>query len=146
MILHIAGDVRWSGPNTAVATFLGRTYTFSNTWVILAAMTGAPVIPVFCQMAPEGLNRLEFLPAFHVPPDASAAEKTSPWVQSCLRGIEQRVQDDPANSNDYFFWAETPEFLTEPPDRDAAGKRPESTVGMGLFFLFRRLGGFPAFP
>jgi phosphatidylinositol dimannoside acyltransferase len=113
MILHIAGDVRWSGPNTAVATFLGRTYTFSNTWVILAAMTSAPVVPVFCQMEPDGANRLEFLPSFHVPPDASAAEKTSPWVQACLRTIEEKVQSDPANSNDYFFWTETPEIRAE---------------------------------
>jgi len=113
MILHLAGDVRWSGPNTAAATFLGRTYTFSNTWVILAALTAAPVLPVFCQMEPDGAHLLEFLPPFLIPPDASAAEKTSPWVQAGLRVIERRVRDDPANSNDYFFWAETSEFLTE---------------------------------
>ena len=113
MLLHIAGDVRWSGPNTAPATFLGRSYTFSNTWVILAALTAAPVLPVFCQMEPDGAHLLEFLPPFLVPPDASAAEKTSPWVQAGLDGIARRVQDDPANSNDYFFWAETAEFLAE---------------------------------
>ncbi len=106
MVVLIAGDVRWTGPQTAPGRFLGREYTFSATWVALAALTGAPVVRVFCTMDPDGGHQLEFLPAFHVPPDAPSRGETSYWVQTCLDAIEQRVKSDPANSNEYFFWSE----------------------------------------
>jgi KDO2-lipid IV(A) lauroyltransferase len=109
MIVNLAGDVRWTGPHTAPATFLGREYTFSATWVTLAALTGAPVVPVFSRMAGDGMYHLEFLPAFQVPSDAQRPERASPWVQSCLDAVAERVKLDPANSNDYFFWAEQAE-------------------------------------
>jgi lauroyl/myristoyl acyltransferase len=104
MLLHLAGDVRWSGPHTATATFLGRSESFSATWVILAAMAAAPVVPVFCRIVPGGTYHLEFLPSFHVPPDANAG-RLAGYVQDCLRTIEGRVRLDPANSNEYASWA-----------------------------------------
>src|SRR5262249_9227028 len=89
MIVNLAGDVRWTGPHTASATFLGHTYTFSATWVTLAGMTGAPVVPVFCRMGTEGTYAIEFLPAFHVPADAQRPERASGWVQGCLDAVEE---------------------------------------------------------
>lgn len=106
MGILIASDVRWEGPHTAPARFLGREYQFSATWVALASLTGAPVVPVFCRMAPDGTHELEFLPDFHVPPDAAADGGAGGWVQRALDEIERRVGGDPANSNEYFFWAE----------------------------------------
>ncbi len=104
MIVLIAGDVRWSGPHTAPANFLGTNYRFSSTWVTLAAMTRAPVVPVFCRMGQEGRHHLEFLPPFTVPLQANSEGGTVPWVRECLERIEQRVKLHPENSNDYFFW------------------------------------------
>lgn len=107
MALNIAADVRWSGPLTADGRFLGRTYRFSTTWVTLAAMTGAAVVPTFCRITPDGLYEIEFAPQFLVPPAARAAELAGPYVQRALDQIEDHVRRDPTNSNDYFFWANT---------------------------------------
>ena len=104
MIMLIAGDVRWVGANTQEATFLGRSYQFSATWATLAAMTGAPVVPVFCRMSRDGTNRLEFLPSFHVPSAAVRNGQLGSYVQSSISQIEERVKQSPENSNEYFFW------------------------------------------
>ena len=117
MLVLIAGDVRWSGPHATEARFLGSTYAFSATWVSLASMTGAPVVPVFCRMEPGGSHLLEFLPAFRVPPGTSAGRpEAAAWVQTCLDAIESRVKLCPENSNDYLFW-------DDPDDAQAASAR-----------------------
>jgi KDO2-lipid IV(A) lauroyltransferase len=109
-LLYLAGDVRWTGQLTESAQFLGKTLRFSTTWVVLAAMTGAPVVMVFCRMEPDGRYDLEFRPAFHVPKDAPAQRDTARWVQHFLDTLEEQVRLHPTNSNDYFFWNE-PEGL-----------------------------------
>jgi lauroyl/myristoyl acyltransferase len=106
MILMIAGDVRWSGAHTSAAEFLGHRYDFSNTWVKLAAMTGAAVVPVFCRFDEDGAFQLEFLDPYTVPRDHTDAEQVAGHVQNYLRVIETHVARSPANSNDYFFWSE----------------------------------------
>ncbi|HMB05133.1 MAG TPA: lysophospholipid acyltransferase family protein [Isosphaeraceae bacterium] len=115
MLIYLAGDVRWSGQNTQAARFLGRTYRFSATWVRLAALTGAPVVPVFCQMRPEGTYRIEFCPPFRVPEDAPRTGQTLHWVQSFLELLEEQVRLYPDNSNEYFFWPESDEVAARPP-------------------------------
>ncbi len=106
MILYVAGDVRWTGPNTQSARFLGHRYQFSATWVRLAAMTGAPVVPVFCHMQPQGTYHLEFLAPLEVGDDGADVDQTEHWVQSFLGLLEDQVRLHPANSNEYFFWPE----------------------------------------
>jgi KDO2-lipid IV(A) lauroyltransferase len=107
LIVNLAGDVRWAGPHTTPAVFLGRPYTFSSTWVALAAMSGAPVVPVFCRMEPSGAYRLEFLPPYHVPTGAAESPRACRWVQQALDVIADHVRRDPTNSNDYFFWPDS---------------------------------------
>lgn len=107
MVLMIAGDVRWTGALTSEAEFLGRRYTFSNTWVKLAAMSGAPIVPVFCRIDSGGAYQLEFLGPYTIPRDQAAPEHAAAWVQSNLRTIEDQVARFPADSNEYFFWAES---------------------------------------
>ncbi len=106
IVVFLACDVRWIGPQTAPAQFLGREYTFSSTWVALASLSGASVVPVFCHMAADGTHDLEFLPWYSVPA-AIGAEQKAVFVQRSLKAIEERVKRDPANSNDYLFWAES---------------------------------------
>ncbi len=107
MVVNLAGDVRWPGSHSVPARFLGGTYRFSATWVALAGLTGAPVVPVFCRINPEGTYDLEFLSAWRVPQDAVSSGSAPSWAQRCLDAIEERVRLDPANSNEYFFWADS---------------------------------------
>ena len=106
MIVKLAADVRWSGPHTTAVKFLDHTYTFSSTWVALASFSGAPIVPVFCRMDAQGRYRLEFLPSFRIPAADAAPEATARRVRDYLLAVEDRVRVDPANSNDYFFWAD----------------------------------------
>src|SRR5262249_1064280 len=107
MPLYVAGAVRWPGQLTEPARFLGRDMRFSTTWVVLAAMTGTPVVMVFCRMEPDGRYHIEFRPAFHVPRDAPEKGETGRWVRHFLEVLEDQVRRYPENSNDYFFWGET---------------------------------------
>jgi len=107
MLLYLAGDVRWTGQLTESARFLGRTLRFSTTWVVLAAMTGAPVVMVFCRMEPDGRYHIEFHPAFFIPKNAPEQGKTPDWVRHFFEILEDQVRRYPSNSNDYFFWGET---------------------------------------
>jgi KDO2-lipid IV(A) lauroyltransferase len=104
MILYLAGDVRWGGPHTQPAQFLGRRYRFSATWVNLASMTGAPVVPVFCHMEPQGRYHVDFQPPFQIPADVIQTGQVQYWVQAFLTMLEGQVRVHPANSNEYFFW------------------------------------------
>lgn len=106
MLIYIAGDVRWAGPHAQPATFLGKTFQLSATWVNLAALTGAPVVPVFCEMEREGTYHIEFHPRFHVPNDAVKSGQAGRWVQSYMSLLEDQVRRHPSNSNEYFFWAD----------------------------------------
>jgi KDO2-lipid IV(A) lauroyltransferase len=111
MIVQIAGDVRGSGPRTAPGMFLGQSYTFTTTWLTLAALAGSSVVPAFSWIEPDGTYHLEFLPAFSIPSDTPKKSDFAPWVQRYLDAIEERVKRHPANSGDYLFWAETNDYL-----------------------------------
>jgi lauroyl/myristoyl acyltransferase len=104
MILKIASDVRWQGGHTAPGHFLGSTYLFSTTWVVLAAMTGAKVVPVFCRPDDQGRHVLEFLPGFYVPADVPKNGQAAQYVQRGLDAVTEQVLRHPDQSNDYFFW------------------------------------------
>jgi hypothetical protein len=118
MIIYLAGDVRWNGPNTQVARFMGQLYHFSATLVRLAALTGAPVVPVFCPMLPDGTSHIDFRPPLHIPQDVARNGQVLPWVQSYLQTLEDEVRRHPDNSNEYFFWPESDEFAA--PEERAA--------------------------
>ena len=92
MLLYLAGDVRWTGQMTDSARFLGQTMRFSTTWVVLAAMTEAPVVMVFCRMRPDGRYHMEFRPAFYVPKDAAEKGKAAEWVQKFIEILEDQVR------------------------------------------------------
>jgi KDO2-lipid IV(A) lauroyltransferase len=104
MVLQIASDVRWQGSHTAPGHFLGSTYMFSTTWVVLAAMTGAPVVPTFCRPDGRGRYHLEFLPAFRVPADTPRNGQATLYVQRGLDAVADQVRRFPDQSNDYFTW------------------------------------------
>jgi phosphatidylinositol dimannoside acyltransferase len=106
MILMIAGDVRWAGPQNSTATFLGKPYTFSNTWVKLAALNGAPVLRVFCRIEEDGSYKLDFHEPYTIPRGNPDAEESASYVQDFLTVVESEVARSPENSGEYFFWGE----------------------------------------
>ncbi len=95
LLLYLAGDVRWTGRLTESARFLGQTMRFSTTWVVLAAMTEAPVVMVFCRMEPDGRYHIEFRPAFFVPKDAPEKGETAQWVRYFIEILEDQVRRYP---------------------------------------------------
>jgi KDO2-lipid IV(A) lauroyltransferase len=121
MVVFIASDVRWSGQNVVSGRFLGRDYEFSATWAKLAALSGAPVVPVFCAMASDGSHELEFLEGWHIAASSTGHEIAN-WVQKSLDELEARVAREPANSNDYFFWSDGDDAIAS--RRREAGARP----------------------
>lgn len=106
MLIYLAGDVRWPGPHTQTARFMGKAYNFSATWVNLAALTGAPVVPVFCQMRADGIYQIEFRTPIQVPNDTVKAGGAGHLVQDYIGMLEEQVRRYPSNSNEYFFWPE----------------------------------------
>lgn len=100
-VLLIASDVRWADNQSVVAEFLGDRWKFTPIWAILAQRCGAPVLPCYCTMLPDGRHRLEFEAPYHVAPGANLQET----VQAALKRLEAKVIEDPTNANDYFFWA-----------------------------------------
>ena len=119
MIVQVAGDVRWSGPRTAAADFIGNTYTFTTTWITIAALSGAPVLPAFGRVLADGTYEVEFLPEFSVPSSAARSDDLSPWVREFLAEVEERVRRDPTNSAEYFFWSSSDPSAVPPAAKSA---------------------------
>lgn len=114
MLLGIAGDVRWQGSSTAPARFLGVEQSFTATWVLLAKMTKAPVIPTFCRMLSDGRFELSFLQGQELATGGDPRSQLARAVQDFLRLVEDRIRLDPANAVEYLAW---PELLARPPAR-----------------------------
>ncbi|MDR3639182.1 MAG: lysophospholipid acyltransferase family protein [Isosphaeraceae bacterium] len=104
MVLMLASDVRSVDPRAAHVEFLGRVGSFATTWVNLAAITGAAVVPAFCRLDESGIHHLEFHDPYHVPPDARRPGQGQEWVRRALAAVEEHVLAYPEQSNDYFFW------------------------------------------
>jgi len=120
--VKIACDVRWRDAKAVSAPFLGRTETFSTTWVTLAAMTGAAVVPAFCRMDERGTFHLDFRDPLVVPPDARRPGRAIEWVGQALEALEEQVRLFPEQSNDYFFWEPTREPSENPAPTRRVGR------------------------
>ena len=106
MLLFLAGDVRWAGQMTEQAHFLGRTLRFSTTWILLASMTGSPVVIVYCRIGPDRRYHIEFRAAFQVPRNVQQDGQMASWVQQFVDLLQEQIRLHPTNSNDYLFWTE----------------------------------------
>ncbi|AGA27120.1 lysophospholipid acyltransferase family protein [Singulisphaera acidiphila] len=126
LIVKIACDVRWNDAKAVSASFLGRTESFSTTWVTLAAMTGAAVVPAFCRMDEQGTFHLDFRDPLIVPPDARRPGRAIEWVDRALDTLEEQVRLFPEQSNDYFFW----EAVEEQAKNPAPSRRSERAVAV----------------
>ena len=79
-------------------------------------MTAAPIVPVFCRIGDDGTYHLVFHEPYTIPRGDTEPEQVAAWVQRFLRLVEAQVERYPSNSNEYFFWHETPaaEYTARP--------------------------------
>jgi hypothetical protein len=104
MIVQAAGDVRWHGSRCVEQTFLGHAFTFATNWVILAALSGAPVLPVHAVLLADGSYRIVFGPPELIAKDAADPEHAAYWIRRNLDRVEMCIREHPDNSGEYAFW------------------------------------------
>ena len=107
MILMIAGDVRWSGPQTSPAHFLGRRLHVLEHLGQARRDDRRPGRP---GLLPDRRRRAPITSTSSRPTRSRAGHRprsrSAGWVQAFLQTIEDQVERYPANSNEYFFWSE----------------------------------------
>ena len=85
MLLFLAGDVRWSGQMTEQAQFLGRTLRFSTTWIVLASLSEAPVVIVYCRIGPDRrITSTSIRPSTFPKTPSSKAKPATGYSTSCM--------------------------------------------------------------
>jgi KDO2-lipid IV(A) lauroyltransferase len=104
MVLTAACDIRWRDARAVPARFLGAVDHFSTTWVNLAALSGAAVVPAYCRLQPSGAFQVEFHRPFHVPRTALHDGSARHWTQRALDHLESQIRRYPEHCDDYFFW------------------------------------------
>jgi phosphatidylinositol dimannoside acyltransferase len=137
LVLLVACDVRWDDNQSVVGQFMGLGWKFTPIWAILSQRSGAPVVPVFCSMLPDGRHLLEFCP----PEQISGSANLTEVVQRALDRVEARVKADPGNSNDYFFWSIEDSVSTKSLHVDGTSKlvsEPVSSTGVTPHPHFQR--------
>jgi KDO2-lipid IV(A) lauroyltransferase len=120
MVLYLAGDVRWSGSSTVAGGFLGMRPSFTATWIQIAALSGAPIVRVYCRMEPGGGFAMRFDPPTHLDRRDARPERVADRVQEFLARVEDAVRDDPTNAIEYLSWVETDRMPGPTQRRDAA--------------------------
>jgi len=99
MVVYLSGDVPWESRNARPARLLGREQTFLSVWADLAALTGAPVVPMFCGHRPGGGHRLTFDTPWHVRPGEEGEA-----VERYIRRLERAIRDDPTDAVAHITW------------------------------------------
>ncbi len=116
LAVYVCGDVPWPSCHARPGTFLGHSRPFQSAWADLSAITGAPVVPLFCLHKPGGRYDLSFDPSYH--PDPKTA------VPRYLERLESLVADHPSEAVAYLTWPCYSEDLVTTPERPITA-RPE---------------------
>lgn len=98
--VYLNGDIPWPSCNARPGRLLGRAQEFLSIWVDLAAVTAAPVVPLFCTHRPEGRFDLQFDHAGELRPGDEANA-----VQRYLRRLEQIIAAHPADAIPHLTWS-----------------------------------------
>lgn len=99
MAVYLSGDVPWNSRNARPARFLGREQMFLSVWADLAALTGAPVVPMFCAHRPGGRHRITFDAPWTVRPGEEGDA-----VIRYVRRLEAAIRDDPTDAVAHVTW------------------------------------------
>jgi lauroyl/myristoyl acyltransferase len=98
-LVYINGDVPWPIPSARPARFLGAVRPFLTLWADLAALTGTPVVPLFCTHQPEGRYHLAFDPPRAVAPGSQAGH-----LAAYLARLESQIAAHPGDAVPYLTW------------------------------------------
>ncbi len=99
MALYLSGDIPWASCNTRPGRFLGQTRPFLSVWADLAALTRAPVVPVFCTHREGGRYALSFDVPWTVVPGAEGLA-----VARYLERLEAEIAAHPADAVAHLTW------------------------------------------
>lgn len=97
--VYFAGDVPWDGPNTRSGRLLGQAHRFLAVWADLSALTGAPVVFVFCNHADGGRFALRFESVGVVPRGGEDAA-----VARFLDRLEAAIAACPSDAIAHLLW------------------------------------------
>ncbi len=98
--------------------FFGRPASTTPGLAVMAAQTGAPVVPVFLHREPDGRQVVEARPALAPPPD-HAAETVRAFTAACTKIIEDEIRARP----EQWLWLHK-RWKSRPPGEAAAAAAP----------------------
>lgn len=99
LAVYLSGDIPWDSPNSRPGTLLGQRRSFLAIWADLAALTGSPVVAVFCNHRPAGRFALRFEPLGPIENGTEAAA-----VARYLRLLDRAIALDPADAVAHLTW------------------------------------------
>ncbi|WP_197446543.1 LpxL/LpxP family acyltransferase [Tautonia plasticadhaerens] len=103
MAIFINGDVAWDAGCARPGRLLGRESNYQSAWADLAAITGAPVLPVFCSHRPGGRFSMTI-----DPPWSLSAGDQQRAVDRYLSRLESAIAAEPAEAIAHLLWASSP--------------------------------------
>lgn len=118
--IYLNGDIPWPSCNARTGRLLGRTHEFLSIWADLAALTGTPVVPLFCTHGPGGRFTLGFDSAWTIAPGEEADA-----VQGYLRRLEEVIAANPADAIPHLTW---PAYRSAPRPEAADAHRNRARI------------------
>jgi KDO2-lipid IV(A) lauroyltransferase len=93
-------DQNYRGTNPFFVDFFGRAAATTPTLGMLAARTGASVVPVFCWPRPDGGYRIVYLPEVRLEPSGDRGADAYRLTAHCTKLIEEQIRSRP----DLWSW------------------------------------------
>ena len=96
LAVYLSGDIPWPSCHARPGRLLGGDRPFQSVWAELAAITGAPILPVFCRHRPGGRYALTFDPPFAADPATA--------VPRYLARLEVMIAAHPEEAVAHLTW------------------------------------------
>lgn len=93
-------DQHFREPNRILVDFFGHPVSTTPILGLIAARTGAPVVPVFSWPQEDGRYRIAYLPEVQVEPSGDRTNDAYRITLACSRIIEEQIRCRP----EYWFW------------------------------------------
>ncbi len=94
-VVGILIDQRVRPEQGILVPFFGSEALTSPLLARMAIRTGAPVVPLYGELAPDGRYRVEFEPAIEPPADTDDEAAIEEMTRRCLDAVERRIRRSP---------------------------------------------------